>query len=190
MSRLTNTAIKTALQAWLVADVASLDDAHVIFQNQADPRPKTTPYATIFVPTRIPVGQEHEYGFGTDPGAPAYVPRKMAGDRKMTASIQLFGTGAMDLAAEAAESLNKQTTCDIFYAAGLAPVAGLPTVNAIPQLLETEYEERAQFDAEFLFIDTYTDDQPVIERVSGTETLQHPAGTDVRDIDFDTTAGV
>lgn len=190
MTMITSTAIKSALQTWVVAAVASLDDAHVVFAEQAAPQPPSSPYATIKIVGPIQsIGQEHEYGWGTDPGQPDYVPQKLAGDRRVTASVQIFGTGALDLAREAAQSLGMQSVRDTFALSGLAPVAGIPDVLDLTELLDTSWEERGQFDCEFFFGDTYTDDVPVIETVSGTETLQDAAGNDIRTINYDTSQG-
>jgi hypothetical protein len=160
----------------------------VIYANQGGPVPPV-PFATLTMGALVGIGQEHEYGWGTDPGKPAYVPRKMAGDRRLTCSVQVFGPGALDYARAAAQGLAKQTVRDVLDASGLAPVAGVPEVRDLSELLATSFEDRAQFDAEFFLGDTYTDSVPVIESIAGTETIKNPNGTTRSTIPFYTADG-
>lgn len=183
MSMVTSSAIKMALQAWIVAEIGALDDAHVIFAEQPAPRAPGL-FCTIKVTGVRNIGSEHHYGWGADPGKPAKVPRKMSGDRVGTVSIQVFGADALDVAREIAQGFVKQSARDAFHAAGFTGPLDVPNVLDLSALLETKWEQRAQFDVDLYFGDTYTDDTYVIETVTGTEKLDYPAGTEVRSIDF------
>lgn len=180
---ITRATIEAALRAWLTA---SMSGVAVIFADQGAPVP-TAPFATIKLGTLVPVGHDHRLGY-TDPGAPAYMTQSMCGDRKLTVSVNVFGSGAMDYARAGANALSKETVRDPLNVAGLAPAAGVPEVRELTGLLDTGFEERAQFDAMFFLGETYTDTMPVIERVSGEGTLEYPEDVARGTVDFDTGA--
>jgi len=110
----------------------------------------------------------------------------MAGDRMVTVSIQVFGTDANDNARIAAQCLAKETIRDALNAAGLAPTMGIPTVTDLTALEQTDFKERALLEPVFFIVDEYTDTVPLIERVSGTGTLEAPEDRARGTIDYDT----
>jgi len=189
---ITRTEIKTALRDWIIGEVSELgtgDAARCVFEQQGAPHPAQRPYATVKVGGVIAVGQEHKYGWGTDPGIPEKVPRKMAGDRKVTASVQFFGEGALDYARVAAQGLAKPSVMEALALVGLAAPVIVPDVLDLTDLNE-DFEERGQFDCTFLFGDTYTDDAYVIESATGTGTFEYPEDVARGTISFDTKQGV
>ncbi len=165
------TAIEDAVRAWLVSELA----IEVIIGQQAKPRP-ASPYATVIIGAPRAIGYD-DAGALTDPGAPAYASRAMRGDRILTASVQIFGAGAMDYARQASNALNKITIRDALATAGIAPVDN-GTVTDLTALLETEFEDRAGLEVEFVFADEYTDSVPLVEHVTATGTYTPGSKTD------------
>jgi len=171
MAIITTAAIENALRTWLVTELA----IEVIMAEQAAPRP-ATPYATISLGNPRTVGLD-DAGALTDPGAPAYASRAMRGDRIITTSIQVFGAGAMDYIRAASNALNKEATKDALSAAGVAPV-DIGTLTDLTELLETEFEDRAGLEVEFVFADEYTDTVPLVEHVTAVGTYDPGSKTD------------
>lgn len=164
--------IEAAVYTW----VSVATGATVIFVDQNKPRP-ATPYLTVRVGTVTSFGHDERRGM-TDPGAPELAEQTYRGDREVTVSIQAFGTGAMDLARAAARALGTETTRAQLAASGLCHRGIIPTVNELTQLLETDFEQRAQFDATLAFGKDYTDDVALIETVEGQGTFQDPPKAD------------
>jgi hypothetical protein len=157
--------IETAVLAWLEAATSET----VIFAEQGKPRP-STPYLTAKVGNIVSFGQDDRRGM-TDPGAPSYATQTYRGDREINVSVQAFGSGAMDLARAAANALRTETTRAQLATAGLCHRGVVPAVNELTELLETDFEERAQFDATLAFGEEYTDTVPLIEDVEGQGTF-------------------
>lgn len=172
MTIIATSAIEVAVRAWLVTELA----IEVIMARQATPRP-ASPYATILIPMPRTVGGYDDAGTLTDPGAPAWASRAMRGDRELTASIQFFGAGAFDLARQASNALNKAAIRGALEVAGIAPKDNGEATD-LTELLETEFEERASLEVEFVFADEYTDTVPLIEHVTGTGTFDPGSKTD------------
>ena len=168
----TRAAIESAALTW----VAAATGATVIFTDQNKPRP-ATPYLAIKVSGPIAVGHDETRGL-TDPGAPAYAEQTYRGDREVSVSVQAFGAGAMDLARAAARALVTETTRVQLATAGLCHRGVVPTVNELTALLETDFEERAQFDATLAFAEDFADSVPLIETVEGQGTYQNPPRAD------------
>ena len=66
----------------------------------------------------------------------------------------------------------------LLAAAGLFSRGDSPPVNDLTTLLETDFEERAQFDAVFGFAEEFADSVPLIEHVQGEGTLTQPPNPD------------
>lgn len=143
----------------------------VIFEDQDAPRP-APPYLSVRLAGPVIVGHEDAQAID-DEGL-----QTIRGDREITASVQAFGAGALDLARRAAHALATERTRSQLALSGLCPRGTLPRINDLTQLLETSSEERAQFDAVLAFSDDYTDDVGLIEHVTGTGTFQNPPRDD------------
>jgi hypothetical protein len=175
----TRTAIENAVYTW----VATATGATTIFQHQAWPRPDP-PYLTIRLGVITHLGHDEERSF-VDPGAPDYATVTYRGDREIAVSVQALGAGALELARAAARALVTETTRSQLGAASLFVRGGIPPINDLTALIETDWEERAQFDVTLGFSEEHTDTVPLIETVethgiylhSDTATVHYPEAT-------------
>jgi len=181
MSRISRATIENALVSWLSTEMSAVT---VILAEQGAPKPGS-PFATIKLSGARGQGLDDRLDI-TDPGAPAYATQDLLGDRRAPVSVQLFGAGALDYARQAADSLNLQTVRDALWAAGLAPVLPPGEVRDLTGLVQTDFEERAQFDFDLVWGDSYTDTIPLIERVTGSGTV---TGAEDRPVTFDSADG-
>jgi hypothetical protein len=170
---MTRAQLKAAVYAWVYGATSTT----VIFAEQDSPRPDP-PYLTVKVGTVASVGQEETREM-VDPGAPALATQHYFGDREVTVSVQAFGDGAMDLARKAARALATETTMAQLAAANLCHRGTIPAVNELTELLDTGFEERAQFDAALAFGEDYTDIVGLIEVVEGEGTFENPPNPNI-----------
>lgn len=164
--------IEAAVYTW----VQQATGATTIFADQARPRP-ATPYMVVKLGGPTSVGHDEERSL-SDPGAPSYATMTYRGDRELSVSVQALGAGALDLARAAARALATETTRAQLATSGLCPRGVVPTVNELTGLLETDFQERAQFDATLAFAEDYTDSVPLIETVEAEGTLTQPPNPD------------
>lgn len=158
--------IKTALRVWL-EDATSLT---VIYANQAGPRPGHT-YVLLNLLGIRNVGFD-DRGTIDD----VTTEQDMKGDRVLTASINVIGTDAWDKARDAANAVNLITARDKLRAAYLFP-RRITALDDLTTLLDTEWEPRFHFDADFGFTDEYVDTVGLIESVEVTE--EYPGHVDL-----------
>lgn len=132
-----------AMRRWLIT-TTGLPDERVIFANQNAPRPKV-PYATVNarVATRRLGAFDEERLIDDEPGV---IDRR--GHRVVTASVNVFGPSALDLAEAAQDGLERYDVREQLEAAGLA-VNDIGQLRDLTQLVETTLEDRYQFDAIF-----------------------------------------
>ena len=183
MALKTRTSIEDAIRDWL-GEVWSASSVTVIFANQGTPLP-ATPCATVLLAGPLTWGHDSRLAI-TDPGAPSYASQDVHGDRSLSASINVYGSGAFDFARAAVNSLALETIRDGLRSDGLATPAVNPEVRELTSLQITDPEERAQFDVVFAFGEVTTDSIPLIERVSGTGTIESPEDVPRGTVDFDT----
>lgn len=169
MSRST---LETALRNWIVDSTSGVT---VIFANQGAPDPMSL-FASVTLGNKATNGLPHKSSI-TDPGSPAYGTRTIGEDRRVFVNVQFFGEGAYDAAQSALNGLRKVEIQDDLQSANLAPVGSLPEVQDLTALVETDFEERASIDVEFLSIDTFTESVPIIETVEITATTEYPEDT-------------
>lgn len=162
---ITRAAIENAAIAW----VAAATSETAIVSEQGKPRPET-PYLTVKVSPPRAMGHDVDGGL-VDPGAPAYATQTYLGQREVAVSIQAYGAGAMDIARSAANALGTETTRAQLGAVGLFRRGALPAITDLTGLLDTDFQERAQFDVIFGLVDSYTDSVPLIETVEGQGTF-------------------
>jgi hypothetical protein len=89
---------------------------------------------------------------------------ELRGDRTVTCSINVMGSGAHDIAALARDSLDDPTIVDQLSEKGLA-VWDEGDVRDLTQKLETHWETRAQLDVVFAFASSYETNTGWIEKV-------------------------
>jgi hypothetical protein len=167
MSLITRATIEAAVVTWL-SDATSKT---VILANQGTPRP-ARPYLTVLISSVRTVGGEDARAIS------AVGVQTIYGDREVSVSVQAFGAGALDLARAAALALNKETVRQKLATSGLCPSGITPIVAELTELLETDFEERAQFDAVLALGETYTDTVGLIEHVEGEGTITQPGKDD------------
>lgn len=169
----TRITIEDALYSWVSVSTG----ATTVFLEQGAPRP-ATPYMTVKVVSLTPTGLDSLVSVSDPLGPPNEATATYRGDREVSVSVQGIGPGAMDLCLTAANSLNKQSFVDSLAASGLFRRGLIPAVTDITALLETDYEERAQFDAIFALCDEYTDSVSLIETVEVDGTLENKPNPD------------
>jgi hypothetical protein len=166
-------ALEAAVKAWLDTEWAG---AVTVIKAKQGGRPPASPYAIFELAGPVTRGGEHR-GEITDPGAPAYASQAVAYHQQLSASINVYGTGAMDKARLALQGLSKTPIAEALRAAGLAPPHRRPEPRNLTGLVKTDFEERAQFDVIFALGDVFTDSLPLIETLEGEATLYNPDGT-------------
>lgn len=144
----------------VVVTGSGLADGKVIFANQAAPRP-APPYATINPRiSMVRLGAYDEERLVD--GQPGII--KRIGHRRITASINLFGPDALALAAATQDGLERYDVLGTLETVGLT-VISRGELRDLTNFLETEYEERGQFDVTFGLAVDSTEDVSWIEAV-------------------------
>jgi len=83
----------------------------------------------------------------------------------------VLGVGAADVARAASNALTNVEIREDLRAAGIAPKDN-GVLTDLSALMETDWEDRAGLEVEFVFADSYTDTVPLIEKVTGTGTYE------------------
>jgi hypothetical protein len=152
----TYAAVQDAIYAWVSANIGG---ATAIFSDQ-DAQQPDRPYVTIKLLPVVKLGVLDEERSPNEFGI-----AKIVGHREVTASIQSYGPGAMQLAYGLQDSLQKRTILDeIFFTNGMA-VVNDATITNLSEDLETEIEERALLEVMFRYPTEQNDDVGVIESV-------------------------
>lgn len=148
--------LQDALYSWLSA---AITPRPVIFADQDAPQPDR-PYATIKVLS------ENKLGVLDDQSAPNNLGiASLKGHREATIQVQFYGPGAVQLALNARNSLNKSSVLfGLFWTNGIAIVSDDEVTN-VSALLETEIEERALLTLVARYAVEQTDDVGYIETV-------------------------
>lgn len=166
MSAITVTQFKTAVWRFISSQVISLvPNEQVIWMEQGAPRPKL-PYVGL----KIIVGP-HSYGDDdmrqSSPGI-----YSIEGQRSFTASINIFGDKAEEIAGLITNSMSKPTALEALAASSIAVLNSTDPQNvSVP--LETKFENRMQFDIVFGCVMAATDNVGFIEQ---TGILNHSSG--------------
>lgn len=148
--------VKLGLKKWLQETIYKT----VIFAEQASPRPSKLPYGIIRIDSIDILG-------GQDWVKPADASgnQVVTGDREVTANIEIYGPGAHNLMETAQLSLGRPTVQEnLWVTYGISIVDIEPIVN-LNEVLETEWEERAQMNIMFYYRIQTTDEVGLIEQV-------------------------
>ncbi len=157
-------AIMGAVRGW-VALTTGLADGKIINAYQDAPRP-SPPYAVVYRPLAIMRrGVYDEERIDSD--ADGVITRFAL--RHLTIRVDVFGSDAVSLAHDACAGLDRYDVRDILAAQCLS-VVSQGEVRNLTGLLQSRYEERAQFDPVFALADTSTETVGYIETVTGTAT--------------------
>jgi len=147
---------KLGLKKWL-QDVTKLT---VIFADQAAPRPSVLPYCTLRVDTVTPLGGQDEMQSALGTGK-----QRTYGVRDATVLVEIIGPGAYAKLEAAEATLSLPTKRETLWAGyGVSVIDTLSLVNAT-ELLETEFEERAQMELRIYYAIEAEDETGLIEQV-------------------------
>lgn len=141
-------AVKTSLYDWAVSVVPT--GMPVIFWEPNAPRP-TVPYITLFLSSITAVNQDY-----SAPGADNLGNIAMSGDRQFTLEVQGYGNDPLTVLENIRSSLQKQTVLDTLRVSGIVFYQSL-TINDISDLVDSQYERRAQLDILMGIAQVYSD---------------------------------
>lgn len=160
-------AVKTALYTW--ANTAS--GITVVFADQSAPRP-AKPYISLKVTGLNSIGHDYE-GLPDATGDASF-----RGNREFQVYAQTIGSNAIQYAEALHSSLEMRASRDQLATAGIVFVENLG-INDITELLETEWEERAQIDFRFRIASVDTENVGLIEHVEVTQTINDVDGSTI-----------
>jgi len=157
-----------------IATTESPSAATVIFADQNSPRP-SDPYAVIRIGTISQLGQDELREIDPDT-----LLATTGGQRRATISVDYFGSNALENIMKASNSLEKWSLVDTFNTAGIAFIEKNDIQN-LTAMLETKYQQRANFDFFIGFAENVEEDLGIIEEVELTGNVT----ADGKDLDID-----
>lgn len=140
--------VKNNLYSWAAANVPM--GMPVIYWQPNAPRPKV-PYVTLFLNTITAINQDY-----SSPDSDANGAIFMKGDRQFTLQMQAYGNDPLTVLENIRSSLQKQTVLDTLRTNGIAFYESL-TINDISDLVDSQFERRAQLDILFGIGQDYLD---------------------------------
>lgn len=164
--------VKDNLYTWAVS-VAPVGMPVIYWQPNA-PRPEV-PYITLFLSSVVSVGQDW-----SAPDADINGVIDMKGDRQFTLSIQAYGNDPLTVLENIRTSLQKQTVLDTLRANGIAFYQAL-TINDITELVDSQFERRAQLDVLFGIGQIYSDNPGYFDEIEVQETIYNEIAVVVYD---------
>lgn len=159
---MTITEIEDALYAWISGQTVS----EVIFSHQNSPRP-TTSYVLINFLTGVNLSTSDVNSVLQVDDS---IDNTYSNAKQVVLSINTFYSGAYQLAEDIRNSIDKVTVNDQLYSAGLGYVDSTD-VQRLPELVDEEWEERAQFDITFNYRSEVTENIETIQKVQITNEL-------------------
>lgn len=152
--------VKKNLYAWAVSVVPM--GMPVIYWQSNAPRP-VVPYVTLFLSSITALNQDYSYH-----NADANGDINMKGDRQFTLQIQAYGNDPLTVLENIRSSLQKQTVLDTLRANGIVFYQSL-TINDISDLVDSQWERRAQLDVLMGIGQTYTDNPGYFDTIEVQE---------------------
>lgn len=140
--------VRQNLYAWAITVVPM--GMPVIFYEPNAPRP-TVPYVTLYLNTITAVNQDWSAPDADNAGS-----IDMKGDRQFTLQVQAYGNDPLTVLENIRTSLQKQTVLDTLRANGIVFYQSL-TINDITELVDSQFERRAQLDILFGIAQIYND---------------------------------
>lgn len=140
--------VKANLYSWAVSVVPM--GMPVIYWQPNAPRP-VVPYVTLFLSSITALNQDYSY-----PNADLNGDINIKGDRQFTLQIQAYGNDPLTVLENIRSSLQKQTVLDTLRANGIVFYQSL-TINDISDLVDSQFERRAQLDVLMAIGQTYSD---------------------------------
>lgn len=155
--------VKTSLYTWAISQVPL--GMPVVFWQQNAPRP-LVPYVTLFLNNFIAVNQDWTNDSTDNSGIV-----NMKGDRNFTLSINAYGgTDPLTLLENMRSSLQKESVLNALRVNGIAFYQS-PSIFDLSDLIDSQFEKRAQMDVIFGIGQTYTDTTGYFNLVQITETI-------------------
>lgn len=148
--------LKTALYDWAKSVVPLTYE--VIYYYPNAPRPKT-PYVSLYISSFIAVNQDYVYPSTDNTGD-----IKIKGDRQFTLQIQAYGNNPMSVIEAMRCSLNKISVQDGLREDGIAFYQAI-TINDITDLVDSQFEKRAQMDVLLGIGQNYADEVGFFDEV-------------------------
>ena len=164
--------VKNSLYTWAVSVVPS--GMPVIFYEPNAPRP-TVPYVTLYLNSVVSVGQDW-----TEAEADSTGTVDMKGDRQFTLQVQGYGNDPLTVLENIRTSLQKQTVLDTLRANGIAFYQSL-NIGDITELVDSQFERRAQLDILFGIAQIYTDTPGYFDEIEVQEIIENQIGDVVYD---------
>lgn len=156
------TDIENAIRDWIVTETS----VETIFAYPNAPRPKTQ-YVLVNMLTTSREGTHETIG-EIQPNFSTV--NEYSSQKQVFVSINTYYTGAFQLAEEIINSLNKVTVYEDLYAKGLGYVV-TSDIQKIDELIDENWEERAQFDITFNYRSSTTETIETIQKVELTNEL-------------------
>lgn len=145
--------VKQTLRTWVVSQVPAT--MPVIFYQPNAPRPVVAgvnvPYVTLYIST---TNQLNEDWTNTQTNNLGIV--QMKGDRQFILQVQAYGGDPLTLLENLRTSLQKDSVLSALAVGGLAYYTSLG-INDITELVDSQFERRAQIDFSFALGQVYTD---------------------------------
>lgn len=129
--------LRSKLYTWMV-DQSALGSDRVIEADQAEHRP-ARPYGTYKVTSPKRVG-------GTDQEVMVAGVLNVSGEREITASLNVFGAGALETMQKLRDSLELPSVRDTYFTAFDLAVTEVSEVRDLTELEDTKFQQRAQMD--------------------------------------------
>lgn len=146
----------------------------VIWYEPNAPRP-VVPYITLYLNAVTQVNQDY-----SSPEADVAGIIFMRGDRSFVLQVQAYGGEPLNILENIRTGLQKVTVLDTLRAIGVAfNIAGI--INDITQLVDSQFEKRAQLDLTMTTAQRYTDNPGYFDHAEVQQIYLDPAGVIVYD---------
>lgn len=142
----------------------------VIFYQPNSPRPIVA-YISIFLNFSNMIGYDY-----TAPNAETNGNVYMKGDRQMTVQLQAYGNDPITVLENIRTGLQKQTILDILGAGGISFLTSFG-INDITDLVDSQFEKRAQLDISLAIAQEYFDNPGFFDTIELTENIYSPDQT-------------
>lgn len=156
--------IENVIRVWAYG----VSGIETIFAHPNAPRP-ITPYVLINIIQNTPIGiQEHQDTLLQDDS----IDIDYSNVEELFVSINTYYAGAYQTATKLKDSLGRVTVTDQLFAAGLG-YKNATTVNDIPEEINKQWEQRAQFDCFFFIRSLDEENIETIQKIEITNELDN-----------------
>ncbi len=154
--------IKTAIRKWIYS-ILAID---TVYASPNSPRPETE-YVVFNIVSDQQIGKAEKQ---TDTGPAPDVTISYSTLNSILVSINTYYDNAYDNAKILKRSLEKTDINASLYEDGLG-LQSVTDINRIPEEVDSQWEERAQFDVNFLYRDIDTEEMQQIEHIEITNEI-------------------